>query len=302
MKQLGRVSILFLFLISLFIHLPANGNTPECALFLSRVKTSNDYVPEGLESALIEDGAVVPLIGTKAILDNALELVKSAKRIIRIEMYTFREPKLLEEISKKAKEGVRVEMVMADPRGRMGLSSILKRDQEIINELRASGVEVAVIPNSVLNRTTGYLKVEDHVKLLIVDDVNAYLGSSNLYYRANNFDVGVLIHGPPVNKLVRYFYRFHTPTIDSQAINENDSDPDIGVEFLVSRDLYNGIKPNLLEKIANAKRSITFAYWDASDRDVIEALEEKVRANPDFKLNVLLGPSNKLITVLGQRY
>lgn len=124
--------------------------------------------------------------------------IASAKKSIYLEMYIFQNDTagydFLSELEKKAREGVRV-IVILDAFGSYSLPS------SVIGRLRKAGAEV-------LFASFWFRRL--HRKVLIIDDTTAFVGGVNISNRYARWkDLQVRIQGKTVHSLIRSFARMY---------------------------------------------------------------------------------------------
>lgn len=124
------------------------------------------------------------------------EAVSNAKKSIYLEMYIFQND--MEEfdffnlLKKKAKQGLRVRLIL-DSFGSAGLSN------NAIYELEEAGVEILFL---------SYLIHRMHRKVLVIDELIAFIGGVNLYQTSRFWnDLMVRIKGNLVEKVVMSFVK-----------------------------------------------------------------------------------------------
>lgn len=291
----------------LAVSFPINAQN-HCGLLFDENFTQSAFAPGGTEWVFVNGEYVLPLFGTTAIVRSVDHLIKSVQQSFYMEMYTLRDEELISQIEQLALRGTEVRLVLADPNGRMGRKSDIDLDLRTILRLRSAGARVNVISTLDINRETSYLQAENHIKLVIIDGKTAYIGSSNLYYKANNLDVGVLISGPTVNKFLHKFNsHFISSDRNSRRLLEAEIEPfatlQTSIKILESRDSFGGIRAEFLERLERAQQSVIISYWEFSDPEILAALAAKKRAYPEFQIYALMGPSRRAhFKVLGVDY
>jgi cardiolipin synthase len=155
------------------------------------------------------------LVSGKGIFQQIIDCISSARHIICIEFYIFKDDdtgkKVAELLKQKAQQGVKV-YLLYDHFGSFLTSTGFWRD------LRKSGIELKVA-NPFRWSSPGMYLYRNHKKLLLIDGVTAILGGFNIadeYYHAFRRkkrvwrDTGILLRGPAVSTLMNLFYKSWT--------------------------------------------------------------------------------------------
>jgi phosphatidylserine/phosphatidylglycerophosphate/cardiolipin synthase-like enzyme len=196
--------------------------------------------------------------------------LRQARRSIDLELYEFQREDLTGLLLDAHDRGVAVTAIK-DPSERSSRS--------IWAELEQAGIRVVAFP---LERLT-----IDHVKLLIVDGVEAIVGGINWGTHSRvNHDFDVLAVGPVVENLERVFQQDLALAGDAAALPPPSTDRQ--VQVLVTRP-GEGIRAAVLAAIRGAHRSIDVEMFVLSDRLVLEALVSAARRG--VRVRALLDPT-----------
>src|SRR2546427_4652231 len=251
-----------LLLLALLAASCAPGRTP------STVAVAFPAIP----AAPIVSGAdrLVPLPDGPSAFAAIVAELRHARHSIDLELYEFQRPDLA------------ALLLHAQGRGR-GVAAIEapseRSSRPIWAELEQGGIRVVAFP---LERLT-----IDHVKLLIVDGVEAIVGGINWGTHSRvNHDFDVLAVGPAVDNLERVFRQDLALAGEAAALPPPAADRQ--VQVLVTHP-GEGIRAAALAAIRAAQRSIDIEMFVLSDRLVLEALVSAARRG--VHLRVLLDPT-----------
>lgn len=151
--------------------------------------------------------------GEKFFQDFETEIKKATKSIL-IEVYILSKGKLFDHIldilEKKAKEGVKVE-ILAD-----GLGSLLKVSKKDKKRMKEAGIHFLIFkPLKKSKSISDYLLYRDHKKIMIIDEKIAYLGGINIsdeYINKKEMygvwkDGGIKVKGNVVKDLLQMYFK-----------------------------------------------------------------------------------------------
>jgi cardiolipin synthase len=213
---------------------------------------------------------LLPLISGPAAFSAIVDAVSHARRSIEVELYEFQRIDLAALLLNAHDRGVDVTAI-DDPSE--------QTSRTIWAQLRQGGIRVVAFP---IERLT-----IDHVKLLIVDGIQAIVGGINWGTRSIlNQDFDVLATGPVVSNLERVF-RQDLALAGIAAVIPPPA-PDRTVQVLITRP-GDGIRAAALAAIAAARHSIDIEMYVLSDRLVVDALV--AAAQRGVQLRVLLDPT-----------
>jgi len=229
---------------------------------------------------------VTPLIDGGPIFSSAKDMIKSAKSNIQVEMYSFTNKEMADLLCDEAKRGIKVQVILDPTSGSNSGQS--GQNNEIIEQLKSSGVEVVTYP------VDEKKKQIDHVKLLIVDGKSVLMGGMNWgEHSPYNHDANLKIEGPEVNKYEKIFTRDweksggkpFTPPPEAKEVAGGKS----LVNSAASEIGQTSIKPVIMRNIEKAEKSIHAEMFVLSDSDVINGLIDAHNRGVDVK--VLLDPN-----------
>lgn len=214
-----------------------------------------------------------------------------AQRLIQIDYYIFsgqQAQRLANILKQKAREGVRVEM-MLDPK--LGtLPAIRNKSLPIVRDLLANGVALHEYPLDKLRRQVGHNTNVDHNKILVIDSQEAIIGGMNIADPfLNNHDLMVELRGPAAQDLsqnLRHDFFQSQPFKTKQVLGADAAQVRIN-SFGLGR---NFNEEAVLTAIDNARQSIHVLMFQLTHERTIEALKDAHERGVDVK--VLLDPGN----------
>ena len=243
----------------------------------------------------IENNKVQLLKSGRETFQTILDLVSTAKEIICIEFYIFKDDdtgkKLAGILKEKAREGVNV-YLLYDHFGSFLTS------RRFWSDLKKSGVKVRVSHPFKWTAPREYM-YRNHKKLLIIDGIKAVTGGFNIadeyhgYFRKRNItwrDTGIYLEGPVTSALLNMF-QISWSTWKGELINRHTRHEALiqGVPvipiFANSGRARRRMRRLLIYSIRNAKKSIllTTAYFVPSKR-ILRALLHAARRGVSVKL------------------
>jgi phosphatidylserine/phosphatidylglycerophosphate/cardiolipin synthase-like enzyme len=251
-----------LLLLALLAASCAPGRTPSTvALALPAIPT-----------APIVSGAdrLVPLPDGPSAFSAIEAELRHAKHSIDLELYEFQRPDLAALLLDAHDRGVAVTAI-EDPSERSS--------RPIWAELEQGGIRVVAFP---VERLT-----IDHVKLLIVDGVEAIVGGINWgTHSPVNHDFDVLATGPVVDNLERVFRQ--DLALAGEAAPLSPPVADRQIQVLVTHP-GEGIRAAALAAIGAAQRSIDIEMFVLSDPVVLDALASAARRG--VRVRAILDPT-----------
>jgi phosphatidylserine/phosphatidylglycerophosphate/cardiolipin synthase-like enzyme len=251
-----------LLLLALLAASCAPGRTP------SGVAVGLPAIP----AAPIVSGAdrLVPLPDGASAFSAIIDELRRARRSIDLELYEFQRSDLAALLLNAHDRGVAVTAIK-DPSERSS--------RPIWAELEQGGIRVVAFP---LDRLT-----IDHVKLLIVDGVEAIVGGINWGTHSRlNHDFDVLAVGPVVDNLERVFRQDLALAGEPAVLPPLSRDRQ--VQVLVTHPGDN-IRAAALAGIRAAQHSIDIEMFVLSDRLVLDALAAAARRG--VRVRMLLEPT-----------
>ncbi|MCD6310177.1 MAG: phosphatidylserine/phosphatidylglycerophosphate/cardiolipin synthase family protein [Candidatus Eremiobacteraeota bacterium] len=250
---------------------------------LDRVNFSNEVEESSREGV----NKVSVLVDGPPIFSSAKEMIRSAKKSIQVEMFSFSNAEMTDILCSEAKKGIKVQ-VLLDPSP--GLSADHEKAKaETVKKLKASGVEVLYYDTNKKHRQI------DHVKLLIVDGKKVLMGGMNWgEHSPMNHDVDLKIEGPAVNYYQKVFDNAWKKS-GGKVIEHEGAKPVEGGSAKVkglSTELwrYTTIGKQVLSNIEGAKKYIHLESFVLSDKKVIDALI-KAKNERGVDVKVLLAPN-----------
>jgi phosphatidylserine/phosphatidylglycerophosphate/cardiolipin synthase-like enzyme len=253
-----------LLLLALLAAACAPGRTPSAVTLALPIPS--------IPAAPIVSGAdrLVPLPDGPSAFSAITGELRHASHSIDLELYEFQRPDLAAMLLDAHDRGVAVTAIK-DPSERSS--------RPIWAELEQGGIRVVAFP---LERFS-----IDHVKLLIVDGVEAIVGGINWGTHSSlNHDVDVLAVGPVVDNLERVFRQ--DLAIAGEAAALPPPAPDRQVQVLVTHP-GEGIRAAALAAIGAAQHSIDIAMFVLSDPLVLDALASAARRG--VKVRAVLDPT-----------
>jgi phosphatidylserine/phosphatidylglycerophosphate/cardiolipin synthase-like enzyme len=251
-----------LLLLALLAASCAPGRTPPAvALALPAIPT-----------APIVSGAdrLVPLPDGPSAFSAIEAELRHAKHAIDLELYEFQRPDLAALLLDAHDRGVAVTAI-EDPSERSS--------RPIWAELEQGGIRVVAFP---VERLT-----IDHVKLLIVDGVEAIVGGINWgTHSPLNHDFDVLAVGPVVDNLERVFRQ--DLALAGQPASLSPPVADRQIQVLVTHP-GEGIRAAALAAIGDAQKSIEIEMFVLSDPLVLDALASAARRG--VRVRAILDPT-----------
>src|SRR5713101_2783177 len=213
---------------------------------------------------------LVPLPDGPSAFSAIVAELSHARHSVDLELYEFQRPDLASLLLDAHDRGVMVTAI-EDPSERSS--------RPIWAELEQGGIRVVAFP---LERLT-----IDHVKLLIVDGVEAIVGGINWGTHSRvNHDFDVLAVGPVVDNLERVFHQDLALAGEAAALPPPAADRQ--VQVLVTHP-GEGIRAAALAAIRAALRSIDIEMFVLSDRLVLEALVAAARRG--LRVRAVLDPT-----------
>ncbi|WP_299094881.1 cardiolipin synthase [Winogradskyella sp.] len=227
-----------------------------------------------------------------------LQDLNNAKHHIHIEYFIIKDDtigtKFLDVLCHKAKEGIKVKIVIDDVGS--DISSKMKR------KLKDSGVELRKFMPVLFSKFTGKMNYRDHRKIAIIDGKIGYVGGINIsdnYVNSNNTrywrDTHIRIVGEAVRQLQILFFttwdftKEENVKISKDYFPENDCKDDVALQIAASGPDtdWSNIMESIFVAITNAEKyiHITTPYFIPND-EIVTALQVAARSNIEVKLIV----------------
>jgi len=248
-----------------------------------------------LGSAFVRGNYVRLLRNGKEIFQTIFDSIESARHIICIEFYIFKNDNtgknLSELLRRKAQEGVKI-YVLYDQFGS------LRTPRSFWQELKNAGISIRA-SHPFKWSMPGYYIHRDHGKLIAIDGEKAFTGGFNIGDEYHGYfktwkkpwrDTGIYLEGPVASSLLEMFKKSwaswgrETITYSNKALPVKQGVSVIPV-FTRSARGRKKLRKLLFYSISNAKERIflTNAYF-APSRRMLTVLEDAVKRGVDVKL------------------
>jgi len=241
--------------------------------------------------------------------DELFRLIKEAKSHIHMEYYIMRNDtlgnNLLNLLSKKAQEGVEVRLLYDSVGGRQITG-------EQIENLRRSGVKVAVFFASTIPFFNFKINYRNHRKIVVIDGITGFVGGFNVgdeYVGLNNKigywrDTHLKIRGDAVIDLQTRFFLDWGHASKEEVLFLPKYFPDnriqgrVGIQIISSGpdSLDEAIKSNYVKMINSAKKSILIQTpYFVPDASVFEAIKIAAASGVDVKIMIPCKPDHPFV-------
>lgn len=230
------------------------------------------------------------------LFNNIFEIIRSAKELICLEFYIFRNDEtgneLAEILKQKSYEGVKV-YILYDHFGSLFTPAKFWRS------LKESGVNIRASHPFRWMKPFYYVH-RDHKKLILIDGVKAFTGGLNIaneyrgYHRIKKIkgwrDTGIFLEGPIADTLLKLFRKSWEiwkgmPIYFNKYVEPVSGGLPVIPIFSSSSKLRRKMRKLLYHSISKAEKGIylTTAYFTPSRR-MVQVLEEAVLRGVDVKL------------------
>lgn len=241
--------------------------------------------------------------------DKLLESLNSAEHYINIQYYIFKSDglgkRVIDVLCKKAKEGVKVKVLLDGMGGR-------KFGREYKEQLRESGAELAVFLPPFVPFLSLRINYRNHRKICIIDGREAYTGGFNIgdeyiglskkfgYWR----DTHIRVLGSSVASLQWRFsldWKFATgqeSDICQSYLVDIESQGNTGVQIVSSGpdSKWPSIKDGYLKMISNAKEKVYIQTpYFIPDDSIFEALKLAALSDLDVRVMVPCKPDHLFV-------
>ena len=248
---------------------------------------------------------------------HMFEELKKAKHHIHLEYYIVRNDRIGQRLKEllilKAKEGVKVRFLY-DAFGSR------KLPRSYIQELRESGVEIAVfgpLGLPFLNRTFNY---RNHRKIVIIDAAIGFLGGLNVgdeylgHDASHGFwrDTHLLVKGEAVETLQviflqDWYYSTNQSYLTDDYLFNRDQETEMtgGIQIIAGGPdcAWSNVKTLLFSMITSATESIWIASpYFIPDEDIFEALKVAALSGLDVRLLVPQRPDKRIVFHASRTY
>jgi phosphatidylserine/phosphatidylglycerophosphate/cardiolipin synthase-like enzyme len=255
---------------------------------LSKAKEVKDYY---------KDGNKLEFLTNEDLTAKEIDLINQAKDTIDIAKFSFNNLLLANMLVKKAKEGVKVRVVV-DPLSSNFSPSEWNLKKYIINYLKQNNVEVVEFPFVPLDNKQDlkdYVKYQlMHAKYIVIDGKKSIVSSLNWSNRAfKNIDCGLYLEGPVVDDLEKEFWFLFKRSggKDYQYVPRAEIAGNSKASLLIadknfSKDSY---KAAVYRAVSNAKKNIFISAFVLSDPYLIKLLLDA--KNRGVNIKVILDPN-----------
>ncbi len=237
------------------------------------------------------------------------DCLEKASNHIHMEYYIIRNDelgnKLMSILEKKAKEGIQVRLMYDSVGGR-------EITKEKINELKSSGVKVAIFFASYLPLFNYRINYRNHRKIVVIDGKIAFIGGFNVgdEYVGLNKKIGywrdthIKIEGDAVIDLqTRFFLDWsHAYKEDLMFLPnyfpDNKNLGNVGIQIISSGPdkLDETIKSNYVKMINSAKKSILIQTpYFIPDASVVESIKIAAMSGVDVKIMIPCKPDHPFV-------
>ncbi len=242
---------------------------------------------EIFKDATNSTGVVNEVIFGQGLNERVFAIIRTATKTLDIETASIPGERFYTEVLARANSGVKVRLLLD---GRHYLKDIANKAlfDNGIGHLVHPNIEIRLSNPQELSMARSYRESVLHRKIAIVDGRIAYMGSSNLTSN-DNFEVG-LISRDQVNELQKIFdHDFSQVTDRWQDIkNTIPLEPVKQIEYVGPGTSHPEFKPVSLELIRNAQQTLWLSALDISQNDVVQALIQRHKSNPDLDIRVVI--------------
>ncbi|MGB9638799.1 MAG: phospholipase D-like domain-containing protein [bacterium] len=255
---------------------------------LSKAKEVKDYY---------KDGNKLEFLTNEDLTAKEIDLINQAKDTIDIAKFSFNNPLLANMLVKKAKEGVKVRVVV-DPLSSNFSPSEWNLKKYIINYLKQNNVEVVEFPFVPLDNKQDlkdYVKYQlMHAKYIVIDGKKSIVSSLNWSNRAfKNIDCGLYLEGPVVDDLEKEFWFLFKRSggKDYQYVPRAEIAGNYKASLLIADKNFpkDSYKAAVYRAVSNAKKNIFISAFVLSDPYLIKLLLDA--KNRGVNIKVILDPN-----------
>ena len=261
------------------------------------------------EAYFTQDNNVDLFFTGKEKFDSLLESLDRAKNYIHIQYYIFKSDeigtKVLDILTKKAKEGVEVKLLVDG----MGGRNLSKKSLKVLKD---AGGEVAIFFPPFVPLISIRINYRNHRKICIVDGKEAYVGGFNIgdeyLGKSKKFgnwqDTHIKIMGSAVSSLQWRFYldwRFASKNelkACQSYLPEVESSNNVGVQIVTSGpdSKWPNIKDGYLKMISNARDKVyIMTPYFILDDSILEALRVAGLSGVDVRVMIPNKPDHLFV-------
>ncbi len=272
------------------------------------LQESSNYELNVIKNDYYKDGNKLEFLTNEDLTAKELDIINQAKDTLHIAKFSFNNPLVANLLVKKAKEGVKVRVVV-DPLSSNFSSSEWNLKKYIINYLKSNNVEVVEFPFVPLEKSNNedhennkekidlkdYIKYQlMHAKYIVVDGKKAVISSLNWTNRAfKNVDAGVYVEGPVVDDLEKEFWFLFKRSGGKDYIYQpraevagNSKASLLIADKNFSKDSYRAA---VYRAVSNAKKTIFISAFVLSDPYLIKLLIDA--KNRGVNIKIILDPN-----------
>ncbi|WP_408006333.1 cardiolipin synthase [Pseudalkalibacillus sp. A8] len=253
------------------------------------------------DAVLTEDNSVELFTDGHAKFNRLFEDMEGAKDHIHLEYYMIKNDqlgkKLMEVLTKKAKEGIKVR-VLYDEIGSRGLT------KRFFKEFHSSGGEAEVFFPSKFHVFNFRLNYRNHRKLVIIDGKIGYVGGFNIgneylglhpkfsYWRDTHLRIqGTAVHAIQTRFILDWNHTSHYQqiTYDPNHFLEDISQGNVGMQIVTSGpdSKLEHIKYGYIKMILSAKKSILIQTpYFIPDSSLLDALQIACSTGVEVKIMI----------------
>lgn len=245
-----------------------------------------------------------------------LESIENAESFIHMEYYIFKRDKIgkkvLDELAKKAREGLDVKLLVDGMGGRFLTRNFLK-------PYREAGVKIAVFFPPFVPLISVRINYRNHRKICVIDGKEAYLGGFNvgdeylgLSKKFGNWrDTHMKIKGSAISSLQwRFFldWRFATKEDTGHCMSylpEESPEHNVGIQIVSSGpdSKWPSIKDGYMRMVTNAKHKVYIETpYFIPDDSMYEALKIAALSGVDVRVMIPNKPDHIFVYWAGLSY
>jgi len=280
----------------------------------------NVHKLKGIED-YYKDGNKLEFLANEDLTAKEIDLINQAKDTIHIAKFSFNNPLLANLLVKRAKEGVKVRVVV-DPLSSNFSPSQWNLKKYIINYLKKNNVEVVEFPFIPLQNNNSqntnlkdkninsfgdsneikgdsnlkeYLKYQlMHAKYIVIDGKKAVVSSLNWSNRSfKNIDCGLYMEGPIIDDLEKEFWFLFKRSggADYEYVPRAEIAGNSKASLLVADKNFpkDSYRAAIYRAVSNAKKKILISAFVLSDPYLIKLLIEA--KNRGVNIKVILDPN-----------
>lgn len=239
----------------------------------------------------------------KEIQEPIAQLLQKAEHSIDLELSLDAKSPLFPLIQKKAAQGVKIRMVL-DNRDFYKEPARQREWFDMLQTLKESNIEFVTSDFNDVSQYRAFPRSYLHRKLVIVDQHSFYVGSSNFSRNVGNVEVGYFGKMHDQLSLQAVFNADHAASAKSwKNVKETPILPEAELKkvSLIGPGTENpDFQGYLLNAIAKTQKRIVISAFEAADGQILKALINKKKQNPDMRIQILLS-SDPMPVRFGER-